>query len=234
MARILRAGKAAASGKQPREFAAYRAELIKPVTVVPDAEMPVTFEATFSEPPALARIVDASDGFTAKDAAAAAEILAGEVSRIQGVTLAACERAIESWREELDTYLAAYEVDDRAAILQGIRWAGSRLDPIPVSGSDDPERVAGRLRAALDELRSRAAARRLRHLREAQIREASGYRTLCGALPAGPLRSAAKSFSWPGRRIQAKPTRPSGSPRRPQRPKFSRPCVCWPSNITSG
>jgi hypothetical protein len=117
--------------------------------------------------------------------ASAAEALKARLIELRDATLAACEQEVATWRDELGTYLAAYaDAAEREASISGIRSGIEKLERVHASDKHGPIGAGQRLRRTLDDLRSQAAAKRLRHLREAQIREASGYERYAAIFPA--------------------------------------------------
>jgi hypothetical protein len=163
--------------------AGYRAVVPVELDLTPGPATPAAVEILLAEPLEVSVIVREARRFSQADADEAGGILAAAIMDRRNAAAEACGRAAEAWREELDTYLSAYEGEDRAAILQGIRAGLSRLGPLRVGDRDDASAAGFALRAALDELRARAASRRLRHLREAQVREASGYERYAAIFP---------------------------------------------------
>jgi ATP-dependent RNA helicase SUPV3L1/SUV3 len=165
------------------EAIAYRTLFRLALPLLPDWTVPLTVEVTVAEPPPLRDLVTASRRPNRDEVAAGAQVLEESFLAMRGRAQAACDGAAQAWREDLDTYLAAYDDDEQAAILKGIRTVARDLKILPVDEADEPDAVARRLRSALDDLRNRATTRRLRYLREAQIREASGYETYAAIFP---------------------------------------------------
>jgi ATP-dependent RNA helicase SUPV3L1/SUV3 len=171
--------------KPERVFAGYRAVFSKPMQVLPDSPpFDIAVEFAFTEPLEVAAVVLAPARVERAELAAASEALEAKIIELRDATFEACEQELASWRDELETYLAAYEdTDERQAILGGIQVALEKLDRIHASDKGGPGGAGRKLRQKLDDYRSKAAARRLRHLREAQIREASGYERYAAIFP---------------------------------------------------
>lgn len=174
-----------ARGKPERVFAGYRVVFTKPMQVLPDsAPIDVTIEFNLAEPLEVAAVVLSPARAERAELATASEVLEARIVELQDAIFEACEQELASWRDELETYLGAYEdANERQAILGGIRSAIEKLDRIHASDKGGPAGAGRKLRQKLDEYRSKAAARRLRHLREAQIREASGYERYAAIFP---------------------------------------------------
>jgi hypothetical protein len=172
-------------GKPKREFVGYRAVFTHPISVLPESEpTEILVEFAFAEPTEVASVVLAPVRAGREPIASAAEILEAQLVALREATLASCEQAVASWRDELGTYVAAYEdAAEREAILDGIRLALEKLERVHASDKHGPVRAGQQLRGKLDDLRSSAAAKRLRHLRGAQIREASGYERYAAIFP---------------------------------------------------
>ena len=171
--------------KPERVFAGYRAVFGKPMQILPDsAPIDIAIEFAFAEPPEVAAIALSPARVGHPELASASEVLEARLIDLQDATFEACEQELVGWRDELATYLDAYEdADERQAVLGGIRAALDKLDRIHASDKGGPAAAGRKLRQKLDEYRSKAAARRLRHLREAQIREASGYERYAAIFP---------------------------------------------------
>jgi ATP-dependent RNA helicase SUPV3L1/SUV3 len=165
------------------EGAAYRVEEAVELPLLPDRTLPVPLALTVAEPADLADLATRPEPPAPAEIAAAATRLVEEVERLRAVALAGLGAAAEAWREELEAYLGAYDDDERGAILHGIRAGAAEIEPVEATSGDDADAVARRLRAALEALRGRATGRRLRTLREAQVREASGYETYAAIFP---------------------------------------------------
>jgi len=172
-------------GRPERVFAGYRAVFGQPMHVLPDgAPIDIAVEFAFAEPLEVAAVVLAPTRVERAELASASEALETKLLELRDATFAACEQELASWRDELETYLDAFEDEhERQAIVGGIRAALDKLDRIHASDKGGPAGAARKLRQKLDEYRSKAAARRLRHLREAQIREASGYERYAAIFP---------------------------------------------------
>ncbi|KAA2237808.1 SUV3 domain-containing protein [Salinarimonas soli] len=162
---------------------AYGALLRLDMEVLPDWTIPLPVEVSVDEPTEIETLVTASSRPSPEAMASAAGPLGTRLLARREIAASAFESAVQAWRDDLDTYLAAYEDDERAAILTALRTVARDLKIIPVAQGEEPEAIGARLRAALDNLRSRATTRRLRYLREAQIREASGYETYAAIFP---------------------------------------------------
>jgi hypothetical protein len=171
--------------KPERVFAGYRAVFSKPMQVLPDSPpIDIAIEFAFAEPLEVAAVVLAPARVERAELAAASEVLEATIVELRDATFEACAQELASWREELETYLVAYEdPDERQAVLGGIQVALEKLDHIHASDNGGPAGAGRKLRQKLDDYRSKAAARRLRHLREAQIREASGYERYAAIFP---------------------------------------------------
>lgn len=171
--------------KPERVFAGYKAVFCKPMQVLPDsAPIDIAIEFAFAEPLEVAAVVLSPARVERNELAAASEALEARIIELRDATFEACEQELAGWRDELETYLAAYDdPDERQAILGGIHTALDKLDRIHASDKGGPAGAGRKLRQKLDDFRSRAAARRLRHLREAQIREASGYERYAAIFP---------------------------------------------------
>ena len=171
--------------KPERVFAGYRAVFSLPMQILPDSDpTEIVIEFAFTEPVEVAAVVLAPTRVERTEIAAASEVLEASLVELRDATFAACEGELASWRDELETYLAAYEDDEeRQAILSGIQSALGKLDRLHASDKGGPAGAGRKLRQKLDDFRSKAAARRLRHLREAQIREASGYERYAAIFP---------------------------------------------------
>ncbi|QRM27571.1 helicase-related protein [Microvirga sp. VF16] len=171
--------------KPERVFAGYKAVFSKPIEILPNsAPIDIAIEFAFAEPLEVAAVVLSPARVERNELAAASEALEARLVDLRDETFEACERELEGWRDELETYLDAYEdPEERQAILRGIRTALDKLDRIHASDKSGPAGAGRKLRQKLDDFRSRAAARRLRHLREAQIREASGYERYAAIFP---------------------------------------------------
>jgi ATP-dependent RNA helicase SUPV3L1/SUV3 len=168
-----------------RVFAGYRAVFSKPMQVLPDgAPVDIVVEFAFAEPVEVAAAVLSPARIDRAETAAAAQVLEARLAEWRDATFDACEQEIAGWQDELDTYLAAYDDEaEREAIASGVRSSLDKLDRIHASDKHGPAGAGRRLRQKLDDFRSKAAARRLRHLREAQIREASGYERYAAIFP---------------------------------------------------
>jgi hypothetical protein len=171
--------------KPERVFAGYRAVFSQPMQVLPDSDpIEIAIEFAFAEPLEVAAVVLSPARVERTELAAASEALEARLLELRDATFAACEQELASWRDELETYLDAFEdADERQAILSGVRAALDKLDRVHASDKGGPAGAARKLRQKLDDYRSKAAARRLRHLREAQIREASGYERYAAIFP---------------------------------------------------
>lgn len=171
--------------KPERVFAGYRAVFSRPMRVLSDsAPVDIAIEYALAEPLEVAAVALAPARVERAELAAASEVLEARLVELRDATVEACEQELASWRDELETYLDAYEdSDERQAILGGIQSALEKLDRIHASDKGGPAGAGRKLRQKLDDYRSRAAARRLRHLREAQIREASGYESYAAIFP---------------------------------------------------
>jgi hypothetical protein len=171
--------------KPDRVFAGYRAVFSQPMQVLPESDpIEIAIEFAFAEPVEVAAIVLAPARVERTELAAASEALEAKLIELRDATFEACEQELAGWRDELETYLDAFEdADERQAILGGIRAALDKLDRVHASDKGGPAGAARKLRQKLDDYRSKAAARRLRHLREAQIREASGYERYAAIFP---------------------------------------------------
>ncbi|MEE1657695.1 helicase-related protein [Microvirga sp. CF3062] len=171
--------------KPERVFAGYRAVFSQPMQVLPDSDpIEIAIEFAFAEPVEVATVTLAPARVERTELAAASETLESRLIELRDATFEACEQELAGWRDELETYLDAFEdADERQAILGGIRAALEKLERIHGSDKGGPAGAARKLRQRLDDYRSKAAARRLRHLREAQIREASGYERYAAIFP---------------------------------------------------
>jgi hypothetical protein len=171
--------------KPERVFAGYRAVFSKPMQILPDsAPIDLIIDFAFTEPLEVAAVALAPARVERAELAAASEALEAKLVELRDATIEACEQELASWRDELETYLDAYEdADERQAILGGIQISLEKLDRIHASDKGGPAGAGRKLRQKLDDYRSKAAARRLRHLREAQIREASGYERYAAIFP---------------------------------------------------
>lgn len=171
--------------KPERVFAGYRAVFSQSMQVLPESEpIEIAIEFAFAEPVEVAAVALAPARVERTEIAAASEALEGRLIELRDATFAACEQELAGWRDELETYLDAFEdADERQAILGGISVALDKLDRVHASDKGGPAGAARKLRQKLDDYRSKAAARRLRHLREAQIREASGYERYAAIFP---------------------------------------------------
>lgn len=174
-----------ASPTPERVFAGYRAVFGRPIAILPDGDpTEVVVEFAFGEPPEVGAVALAPARIGADRIADAARLLEERLNELRAAAFAACEHEIAGWRDELETYLGAYEdVAEREAIVGGMRAALGKLERIHASDRHGPEGVGRKLRERLDALRSKAASRRIRHLREAQIREASGYERYAAIFP---------------------------------------------------
>ena len=172
-------------GKPGREFAGYRAVFACPISLLPGSgPTEILVEFVFAEPAAVAAVVLSPTRTSREQIASAAEALKARLLDLRDATLAACEQEVASWRDELGTYLAAYEdAVEREAVISGIRSAIENLERVHASDKQGPAGAGRKLRLLLDDFRSQAAAKRLRHLREAQIREASGYERYAAIFP---------------------------------------------------
>ncbi|WP_114187132.1 helicase-related protein [Microvirga aerophila] len=178
-------GRHHSQSKPDREFVGYRAAFSWPISILPeDAPAEIVVEFTFAEPLEVAAAVLSPGRIDRAETANAAEALQARLVELRDATFDACEREVAAWRDELGTYLAAHEDEaERQAILDGIRSSLGKLDRISVSDKQGPEGAGRKLHQKLDNFRSRSAARRLRHLREVQIREASGYERYATIFP---------------------------------------------------
>ena len=171
--------------KPDRVFVGYRAVFSHAIQILPDGEPNgIVVEFAFAEPLEVATAVLSPSRVDRTATKAAAEALATRLIELQSATLSACEQEVAGWRDELDTYLATVEDgQERQAIIDGIRAALVNLDRIFASEKHGPAGAGRQLRQKLDEIRSTTSARRLRHLREAQVREASGYERYAAIFP---------------------------------------------------
>jgi ATP-dependent RNA helicase SUPV3L1/SUV3 len=171
--------------KPERIFAGYRAVFSQPMQILPDGgSTDIVIEFAFAEPLDVAAVVLDPARVGQAKIAVASDALKARLIELRDATFAACKAELASWRDELETYLAAYEdAEEREAFLGGIQAAIEKLDRIHASDKGGPAGAGRKLRQKLDDLRSNAAARRLRHLREAQIREASGYERYAAIFP---------------------------------------------------
>lgn len=166
-----------------RDAVLYRLGLTRLLPVVPGTDSSVRIEATFREPPEVAAVVRGSGSLSRDDTQRIADALAPLVLALRDQSIAASEQAVAAWRDDLDVYLSAYEEDERAAILSGMSAAARRLEPVRVDARDGAGAVGPALRKALEALRTRATSRRLRLMRDIQIREASGYESYAAIFP---------------------------------------------------
>jgi ATP-dependent RNA helicase SUPV3L1/SUV3 len=175
-------------------FVGYRAVFSHAIQILPDGEPNgIVVEFAFAEPLEVATAVLSPSRVDRTATKAAAEALATRLIELQSATLSACEQEVAGWRDELDTYLATVEDgQERQAIIDGIRAALVNLDRIYASEKHGPAGAGRQLRQKLDEIRSTTSARRLRHLREAQVREASGYERYAAIFPVA--RSLGRGF----------------------------------------
>jgi ATP-dependent RNA helicase SUPV3L1/SUV3 len=220
--------------KLDRVFAGYRAVFSHAIKILPDGEPNgIVVEFAFAEPLEVATAVLSPTRVDRTTTKAAAEALVTRLIELQSATLSACEQEVAGWRDELDTYLATVEDgQERQAIIDGIRAAIDKLDRIHASEKHGPAGAGRKLRQKLDDIRSNASARRLRHLREAQVREASGYERYAAIFPVA--RSLERRFLFlAGPTNQARPMRPSGSRARLSRLRFYRLCGSSPLSIMS-
>jgi hypothetical protein len=171
--------------KPERVFAGYRAVFSRSMQILPEgAPVEIAVEFAFAEPLEVAAVALAPARVERAELTAASEALEARLMELRDATFEACEQELSSWQDELETYLDAFEdPQERQAILGGIRSAVEKLDRIHASDKGGPAGAARKLRQKLDDYRSKAAARRLRHLREAQIREASGYERYAAIFP---------------------------------------------------
>jgi len=171
--------------KPERVFAGYRAVFSKPMQILPDsAPIDIVVEYSLAEPLEVAAVALAPARVERAELAAASDALEARIVELRDAVFEACEQELASWRDELETYLDAYEdADERQAIIGGIQAAVEKLDRIQVTDKSGPAGAGRKLRQKIDDYRSKAAARRLRHLREAQIREASGYERYAAIFP---------------------------------------------------
>jgi ATP-dependent RNA helicase SUPV3L1/SUV3 len=171
--------------KPERVFAGYRAVFSQPMQILPESDpIEIAIEFAVAEPVEVAAAVLAPARVERTELAAASEALEARLIELRDATFEACEQELAGWRDELEIYLDAFEdADERQAILGGIRAALDKLDRVHASDKGGPAGAARKLRQKLDDYRSKAAARRLRHLREAQIREASGYERYAAIFP---------------------------------------------------
>lgn len=168
-----------------RAFAGYRSVFSQVLPLLPNRDpSEVVFEYTISEPLEVAAVVHSSARPDRAEIAAAARTLEARLVELREETVKACLQELAIWRDELETYLAAYEnAAEREAIVSGIASALGRPERVHASDQHGPDRAGRALRQKLDDLRSKASAARLRHLREAQIREASGYESYSALFP---------------------------------------------------
>jgi hypothetical protein len=171
--------------KPERIFAGYRAVFSQPMQILPDsASTDIVIEFAFAEPLEVAAVVLDPARVGRAEIAAASDVLEAKLIELRDATFTVCKAELASWRDELETYLAAYEdAGERQAILSGIQAGLEKLDRIHASEKSGAAGAGRKFRQKLDDLRSKAAARRLRHLREAQIREASGYERYAAIFP---------------------------------------------------
>jgi hypothetical protein len=172
-------------GKLGREFVGYRAVFAHPISVLPGSDpTEILVEFVFAEPAGVAAVVLSSARTSREQIASAAEVLNARLLDLRDATLASCEQEVANWRDELGTYLATYDdAAEREAVIGSIRSAIENLDRVHASDKHGPGGAGRKLRSLLDDLRSQAVAKRLRHLREAQIREASGYERYAAIFP---------------------------------------------------
>jgi hypothetical protein len=148
------------------------------------APVDIAVEFAFAEPLEVAAVALAPARVERAELTAASELLEARLIELRDATFRACEQELTSWQDELEIYLDAFEdPQERQAILGGIQSAIEKLDRIHASDKGGPAGAGRKLRQKLDDYRSKAAARRLRHLREAQIREASGYERYAAIFP---------------------------------------------------
>ncbi|WP_230533096.1 helicase-related protein [Microvirga roseola] len=171
--------------RQERIFIGYRAVFVQSMQVLPDeAPTEIAIEYAFSEPLEVAAVVLSPARIGRDEIASAAGVLEDQLVAARDAALSSCEQELDGWRDEFETYLAAYEDEtERGAILGGLKAALERLERVHVSDRRGPGEAGRKLRQKLDDLRSKATARRLRHLREVQIREASGYERYAAIFP---------------------------------------------------
>jgi hypothetical protein len=171
--------------KAERVFTGYRAEFREPVAILPRSEpTEIVVDFAFTEPVEVTAAVLPPARVDRAQLAAAAQVLEARLLELRHLTFAACEQEVASWRDEFDVHLAAYADNaERDAIVSGIASSLGELEPIHASEKHGPAGAAREIRERLDDLRSKAAAGRIRHLREAQIREASGYERYAGIFP---------------------------------------------------
>jgi hypothetical protein len=171
--------------KAERVFTGYRAEFREPVAILPRSEpTEIVVDFAFTEPVEVTAAVLPPARVDRAQLAAAAQVLEARLLELRHLTFAACEQEVASWRDEFDVHLAAYADNaERDAIVSGIASSLGELEPIHASEKRGPAGAAREIRERLDDLRSKAAAGRIRHLREAQIREASGYERYAGIFP---------------------------------------------------
>jgi len=186
------------AAKPRREFGGYWAVFGRLISVLPDDDpTDIVVEFSFAEPLEVSAAVLSPARIDRAQLAFAAEALEARLLELRDATLAACEHQVASWRDELGTYLAAYEdAAEREAIVSGIKSALENFGRIHASDKHGPDGAGQKLRQKLDDLRSKAAAKRLRHLREAQIREASGYEQYAAIFPVA--RSLSRKFLFLG------------------------------------
>ena len=135
--------------KPERVFAGYRAVFGKPMQILPDSDahrdrhrVRLCRTARRWQPSRLSPARVERD-----ELAAASEALEAKLIELRDATFEACEQELAGWRDELETYLAAYEdADERQAILGGIRAALDKLDRIHASDKGGP--AARRAQAA--------------------------------------------------------------------------------------
>jgi ATP-dependent RNA helicase SUPV3L1/SUV3 len=182
------------TAKPRREFVGYRAVFSRLISVLPNGDpTEINVEFAFAEPLEVAAAVLSPARTDRAQLASAAEGLKARLLVLRNATLAACEQQVASWSDQLGTYLAAHEdAAERDAIVSGIKLALENLGRIHASEKHGPDGAGQKLRQKLDDLRSKAAAKRLRHLREAQIREASGYERYAAIFPVA--RSLGRKF----------------------------------------
>lgn len=171
--------------KAERVFAGYRAVFSQPMQILPDSDpTDIVIEFAFAEPLEVAAVVLNPAHVGRAETGAASDGLEAKLIELRHAILAACAAELASWREELETYLAAYEdAGERRAVLGGIQAAIEKLEKIHASDKGGPADAGCKLRQKLEDIRAKAAARRLRHLRETQIRESSGYERYAAIFP---------------------------------------------------
>jgi hypothetical protein len=141
-------------------------------------------EFAFAEPGEVAAAVLSPGGMDGARLEGAVQALECKVVGLREATVAAVAQEVASWRDELEAFLAAYDsAADRDAVLSGITSSWDSIGRIRVSEKHGLLPASRTLRRKLDDLRSRAAAVRLRKLRESHIREASGYERYASIFP---------------------------------------------------